>query len=97
MMSLAFAALYLAGVNLATFIAFARDKRAAVNGEWRVKENTLLGLAAIGGSVGAFIGQRVFHHKTVKQPFKAFLILIAAAQVVALLALLIFQVRSALG
>ena len=97
MMSLAFAALYLAGVNLVTFIAFARDKRAAVNGEWRVKESTLLGLAAIGGTIGAFVGQRVLRHKTAKQPFKAFLILIAAAQAVALLGLLYFAIRSAIG
>lgn len=44
-------------------------------------------LAAIGGTPGAFIGQTVLRHKTRKQPFVTYLLLIAVAQVVGLIAL----------
>ena len=47
---------YLIAINLITFFAFGIDKRKAEKGAWRTKESTLLGLAAIGGSVGALLG-----------------------------------------
>lgn len=68
--------LYLALVNIAAFAAFAFDKLAAQNQERRISENTLLSLALIGGSMGAFAGQRMMGHKTTKQPFRALLVAI---------------------
>lgn len=60
---------YLAAVNLAAFCLYGADKRRAVRGEWRVPEKTLLGIAALGGFLGAWIGMRVWRHKTRKPVF----------------------------
>ena len=57
-------AVYLAVINLATFIVYGADKRCARKGKWRVPEKTLFLLPLLGGSVGALLGMRVFHHKT---------------------------------
>lgn len=61
----AIAALY----NLVVFCVYAYDKVAAQNGDWRVRESTLLLLALAGGGIGAFLGQRLLRHKTRKAPF----------------------------
>ena len=58
--------IYLCVINIITFLAFGQDKWKAKNDEWRTSEKTLLGFACIGGSVGAWIGMHVFHHKTRK-------------------------------
>jgi len=55
---------YWLGVNVVTFIVYGVDKRKAKKHLWRIPEATLIGLAFIGGSVGAFLGMRLFHHKT---------------------------------
>ena len=36
----------------------------AKKGSWRISEATLLILAAIGGSIGALLGMKIWHHKT---------------------------------
>lgn len=77
------AAGYLIAINLAAFLAFAADKGAAGRGERRVAERTLLGLAAVGGTAGAFAARTVLRHKTRKQPFGSILWFIAASQVIA--------------
>lgn len=79
---------YLAVVNFLTFILFSQDKRAAIAGRRRIPERTLLGLAAVGGSLGAVAAQQMLRHKTRKQPFRTLLYLILAAQIVAALVLL---------
>ena len=57
--------IYLAAINVLTFCVYGADKRRAkIPGARRVPEKTLLGLAAIGGSLGALLGMRVFRHKT---------------------------------
>lgn len=78
-------ALYLVGVNLASFAAFWADKRAAVRGGRRTPERTLLVLAALGGWAGALAGQMLLRHKTRKRPFATLLWGIIAAEAVALL------------
>lgn len=56
--------LYLIIINLITFIFFWNDKRRSKKEVWRISEKTLIGLCLIGGSIGGFMGMRVFHHKT---------------------------------
>ena len=85
--------LYGIGINTASFLAFAWDKHCARNGLWRVSEQTLLTIAAIGGTIGAFVAASRLRHKTVKEPFRTNLRLIAAIQAIALIALCVPQVR----
>ena len=61
---------YLLAVNVLTFVVFGVDKWKARRGRWRVPEATLLGLAAVGGSVGAWLAMRLFRHKTQKKKFR---------------------------
>ncbi|MBO3759881.1 DUF1294 domain-containing protein [Ciceribacter sp. L1K22] len=69
----AIAILIFALYNVIVFCTFWWDKDAARNGEWRISESTLLGLAFLGGTPGAVIGQRVLRHKTRKEPFRSIL------------------------
>lgn len=55
---------YLVLINVVAFVAFGVDKWKAQRGAWRIPELTLLLLAALGGSVGAWLGMRVWRHKT---------------------------------
>ena len=55
---------WLAAINLVTFAVYGIDKAKAKRGTWRVPEKTLFLLPLLGGSVGALLGMRVFHHKT---------------------------------
>ncbi len=71
----------LAAINFAAFAMFGIDKDRAERGAWRIKESTLLGLALIGGTPGAYAGHKVFSHKTRKQPFSGLLFAIAVLQV----------------
>lgn len=75
--------LYLVAINLATFAAFGVDKRLAEAGERRIPESRLLRLAAAGGGPGAAAGQRVFRHKTRKEPFASWLRLILTVEAIA--------------
>ena len=58
-------------LSAVTFLVYGLDKRAAELGKWRISESTLHLLAFFGGWLGALAAQRVFRHKTVKQPFQA--------------------------
>jgi uncharacterized membrane protein YsdA (DUF1294 family) len=80
-LNLAFA---LIAINFVCFAAFGIDKAKAEAGAWRVKEETLLTLAFLGGSPGAYAGRALFRHKTRKQPFNAHLEKIVILQVIAL-------------
>jgi uncharacterized membrane protein YsdA (DUF1294 family) len=71
-------------INVAAFAAFGIDKARAERGAWRIKESTLLGLALIGGTIGAYAGRRAFRHKTRKQPFSGLLFAILVLQISAL-------------
>lgn len=71
---------WLAAVNLAAFCLMGIDKRRAKREKWRIRESTLFLTAALGGSVGAILGMRVFHHKTKRWHFVVGMPLILAAQ-----------------
>lgn len=74
--------LVLLAVNCAAFVAFWWDKRRAKAGAWRISERTLLGLALIGGSLGAISAQQIFRHKTCKEPFRSLLYLIVLLHII---------------
>ena len=70
-------------INIVTFIIYGIDKYKAKKGKWRIPENSLIGLAIIGGSIGAYIGMRVWHHKTMHLKFKYGIPLIIIIQLIA--------------
>ena len=59
----------------------ARTKSKAKRAKWRIREAALLGLAVLGGSIGALLGMKVWHHKTMHKKFKYGLPLILIAQI----------------
>jgi len=59
-----YAAIALAAWNLIVFCVYGLDKYKAKKDKWRIPEKTLLLLAFFFGGLGAFLGMRVFHHKT---------------------------------
>lgn len=64
-------ALYsLLAVNLLTFVTYGIDKHKARHNRWRVREASLLLLAALGGSVGALLAMYLFRHKTQHKKFR---------------------------
>ena len=77
--------IYLLFINVIAFFIYGIDKRRARKGQWRISENTLLGVALLGGSVGALFGMSVFHHKTRKKKFNVGVPMILVMQVVILL------------
>lgn len=73
---------YLIAINVVTLIVFALDKAFAIKHKFRIRIVSLLGLAFIGGSVGAIIAMYVFRHKTKKDYFTVGIPLIMVMQVV---------------
>ena len=61
---------YLLAVNALTFLLYGMDKYQAKKGRWRKSEATLLMMAVIGGSIGAWAGMRTWHHKTMHKKFE---------------------------
>ena len=64
------ALIYLVIINVVTFFMYGIDKWKAKHTKWRIPEATLLGMAVIGGSIGAWLGMKVWHHKTLHKKFK---------------------------
>ena len=56
--------LYLLTVNALSLYFMLADKCKARKNAWRIPEATLMGLAASGGSLGAWLGMQLFRHKT---------------------------------
>ena len=71
---------YLITINAITFLTYGIDKLKAKKSKWRIPEFTLLLLAVIGGSIGALLGMKVWHHKTMHKKFKYGIPLIAVLQ-----------------
>ena len=74
----------LIAMNFCAFAAVGIDKIKAEGGHWRVQESTLLLLALLGGTPGAYAGRALFRHKTRKQPFSSNLHSIAVLQILGL-------------
>ena len=73
---------YLIVINVVTFLVYGIDKWKAKQGSWRISEATLLILAIIGGSIGALLGMKIWHHKTMHKKFKYGLPLILIIQII---------------
>ena len=82
--------IYLIAINVVTFFVYGIDKLKAKRSMWRVREAALLLLAALGGSIGAWLGMKVWHHKTMHKKFKYGIPLIIILQV-ALVAVMLFS------
>jgi len=68
-------------INVLTFLVYGIDKWKAKQGRWRISEATLLLLAIVGGSIGALLGMKIWHHKTMHKKFKYGLPLILLVQI----------------
>jgi len=72
---------FLLAVNAWTMLRFWQDKQRAIASMRRIPEINLLVLALIGGTPGALLARPLFRHKTRKQPFSTWLLLIAVVQI----------------
>ena len=81
--------MWVAALSLITFGIYGYDKAQAQNNGPRVPEVVLLLLGLLGGTPGAFIAMRIFHHKTSKQSFQTIFWLTVAVQLVVLVLLLL--------
>ena len=61
---------YLIIINIVTFLIYGIDKLKAKKALWRIREASLLMLAILGGSIGAWLGMKVWHHKTLHKKFR---------------------------
>ena len=88
-------ALWLIAINLVTFFVFGIDKWKAKRKETREStrrgpEKTLFLLSALGGSVGALLGMRVWRHKTLHRTFRFGIPAILALQILLPLGLWVY-------
>ena len=88
-------AIWLVLINLVTFLVFGLDKwkakrKVKKESVRRVPEKTLFLLAILGGSVGALLGMKVWHHKTLHKSFRFGIPAILIVQVVLVLGLYLY-------
>ena len=81
--------MWVAALSLVTFGIYGYDKAQAQSNGPRVPEAVLHLLGLLGGTPGAFIAMRMFHHKTSKQSFQTVFWLTVAVQLVVLAILLL--------
>ena len=79
----------LVAINVVTFFMYGIDKWKAKHSKWRIPEATLLGMAVIGGSIGAWLDMRVWHHKTMHKKFLFGISLIILTQIAIVLWIII--------
>jgi len=72
---------YLLAINVVTFIVYGLDKLKAKKAKWRIPEATLLLSAVVGGSIGAWLGMKIWHHKTLHKKFRLGVPAILIAQI----------------
>ncbi len=61
--------IYLLIINAVGFLFMFIDKQKAKKKKWRIPEVTLMGIAAMGGSIGSLMGMYTFRHKTLHKKF----------------------------
>ena len=62
--------LYLAAMNILAFLLYGIDKWKSRHAKWRITEACLLTVSLLGGSLGAFLGMKIWHHKTLHPRFR---------------------------
>jgi uncharacterized membrane protein YsdA (DUF1294 family) len=82
--------IYVVTINVVTFFLYGIDKWRARHSKWRIEESTLLWWAAFGGSAGALLGMKVWHHKTLHRKFKYGVPAILIAQVAVIVGIVLF-------
>ena len=75
-------------LNLLTFIIYGIDKFKAKKAKWRIPESTLILLALLGGSIGAWLGMKAWRHKTQHAKFYIGIPLIISGQIILLIYLI---------
>lgn len=74
--------IYIAAINIITFLVFAIDKQKACVGKYRIRERTLLILSIIGGAFGGLLAMYLFRHKIRKKSFATGLPIIFIVQII---------------
>jgi uncharacterized membrane protein YsdA (DUF1294 family) len=77
-----FCLIYLFIINLSSLALMFIDKKKAIQHKWRIRENTLLLFALVGGSIGTFLGMHIFRHKTNHFKFKILVPYIISIQMI---------------
>lgn len=80
--------IYLTIINALAFVLMLADKHRARKNRWRIPEAVLMGVAFLGGSLGAILGMYLVRHKTRHPLFAAGLPLLLMAQVLIVMFLL---------
>lgn len=65
-----FILLYFILLNILGLVSMYIDKSRSKRSQWRIKESTLILVAAFGGSLGSYLGMKRFRHKTKHSKFK---------------------------
>lgn len=81
MSGMVYVLIYFAAINVLTFFLYGIDKWKAKRSKWRISEASLIWLAVVGGSVGALLGMKAWHHKTQHKKFKYGIPFILIAQI----------------
>ena len=78
--------IYLAVINIVAFFLYGIDKWKARHDKWRITEARLIWIAVAGGSIGALLGMKIWHHKTKHNKFRFGLPTILILQIAAVVA-----------
>ena len=78
--------IYLAVINIVAFFLYGIDKWKARHDKWRITEACLIWIAVAGGSIGALLGMKIWHHKTKHNKFRFGLPAILILQIAAVVA-----------
>jgi uncharacterized membrane protein YsdA (DUF1294 family) len=87
-----FAAVLLGVINLGSAAAIWWDKQRASKGKWRVKEESLLVWALVGGWPGGIWAMRRFRHKTTKRSFIAKYVFVVVVNIAVLAGLVYLSI-----
>ncbi len=82
--------IYLVIINALAFLLMLIDKRKAKKNRWRIRERTLLGVSAIGGSLGGLLGMYLLRHKTLHKRFAIGIPLMFVAHIILLCLLFVY-------
>jgi len=83
--------IFIAVMNVLSYLLMGLDKRAAQDGRWRVPEKTLFLVTALFGGLGGVMGMHVFRHKTKHWYFRVFFPVLLIVQIAVLV--MLFGVR----